>query len=597
MLLIGLLGASCAVFDKLSFRSLEYLIRDSLQYLNSTKNIDKSIVTLNINTFSKYNFKHPHTLDTFKKVIDKLQESKPRYILIMMEPIDLLDTEKNKKEIFAYFKAQKNIYLNAYESSSDILSFNNDPIFKNYPNLINIVLCKDSDKKNRRTILFYNNKGPAEIIENLKKLGLNPKEPDFYEYSWNFWETKQVYIKNYKLGTFGYYQSDDLLDDKILNSTFENKVVLIGTHDEYTFLLKNSIFNTFVDHLENNLKEYFHPFQDVIADNINLFTTGDYVKLLDSVNDMLIIFFILLILILLNIPPLKKLYLFLSLLPAIIIFEIILYASTSFYINFSKSMAFLFFSQYLAIPIIMLTVFKSQEQKKLQEINDARIDSLLLVSEKVAHDIRSPLSAVNLILSKVKIDNSEHKEILNNSLKRIDETADKILTKYKTTTSSKSEIFEPINVVESIEALIAEKKIIDPKIKYTFDHPENEKLLVLGHKIELERILSNILDNSIFALKNKEISPEIIFKSIPEKKFIKIQIKDNGIGIPSGVLTLLGKDRITTKSNEKGNGIGLLHAKRVIERMNGTFEVNSIEGQETTVTITLKTVNHNDTHT
>lgn len=69
VVLIGLLAAGCAVFKNLTFNSVEYLMRDMLQYLNSTENIDKSIVTLNINTFSKYNFKNPHTLETFKKVI------------------------------------------------------------------------------------------------------------------------------------------------------------------------------------------------------------------------------------------------------------------------------------------------------------------------------------------------------------------------------------------------------------------------------------------------------------------------------------------------------------------------------------------------
>ena len=183
-----------------------------------------------------------------------------------------------------------------------------------------------------------------------------------------------------------------------------------------------------------------------------------------------------------------------------------------------------------------------------------------------------------------------------NSLKRIDETADKILVKYKSNMGTKSEKFETIGIVELINSIIAEKKIINQKINYIFDNSNTENLDVLGYTLELERILSNILDNSIFALKNKESAPEIVFKLIPKKGFLTIQISDNGIGIPISVLTLLGRDRITTKAKQKGNGIGLLHAKRVIERMNGTFEVTSIEGQKTTISITLPAANHSDTN-
>ena len=598
VVLIGLLAAGCAVFKNLTFNSVEYLMRDMLQYLNSTENIDKSIVTLNINTFSKYNFKNPHTLETFKKVIDKLQESKPRFILIMMEPGDLLDSLENKRAIFKYFVSQKNVFLNSALSRDEVTSFSKDSIFRSFPNVFTIVLCQDDydKKKNRREIIYYNNDGPASIIGDLKKFSLNPKVPDFFKFAWNYWETKQAFIKSYKLGTFGYFQTDDLLDNKIQNTIFADKIVIVGTHDEFSWMSRGSIFNTFVLKSEKNMREYVYPIQDIVAGIINFYTTGDYVKLLSSVKDMYIIFFILLVLILVKIPPMKKLYVFLSLIPVILIFEVILYASSSFYIDFSRSVVFLFFIQYFAVPIGMFAAFKVQEQKKLQEVNDARIDSLILVSEKVAHDIRSPLSAINIILSRVKIDNPEYKEIIMNSLKRIDETADKILVKYKSNMGTKSEKFETIGIVELINSIIAEKKIINQKINYIFDNSNTENLDVLGYTLELERILSNILDNSIFALKNKESAPEIVFKLIPKKGFLTIQISDNGIGIPISVLTLLGRDRITTKAKQKGNGIGLLHAKRVIERMNGTFEVTSIEGQKTTISITLPAANHSDTN-
>lgn len=597
LVLIGLLAVACAVFERLSFNTLEYLIRDNLQYLNSTKNIDKSLVTLRINTFSKHGVRHPHTADSFKKIIAKIQESGPRFILVMMEPIDLDSSEKNKREIFDYFVSQKNIYLNAYESSHDLLTFAKDPIFKNYTNFFGVEMCLDSkvDRKNRRAIVNYNKKGPPDIISDIRKLGLVPKDPSYFQYSWDFWETKQAYIKNYPLGAYGYLQTDDLLDGRIPSSAFEDKIVILGTHDEYTFLSPRSVFNTFVQFGEKNMNDYVYPFQDTVANIINFHTTGDYIKLVSSVSDMYFVFALLILLILVPFSNLKKLYFFLSLVPLILGFVVVLYTTSSFYIDVSKSVAFLFFAQYFAVPIVMLSLFKSQEQQRLKEINDARIDSFLSVSESVAHDIRSPLSAINLILSRVNIENPEYREIIKSSLVRIDETAEKILTKYKGPNANRSEIFESINIIELINSSIAEKKLFNPKIEYKIISLNSDTSFVLGHRLELERIISNILDNSIHALKSNSSNPEIFFELFSSHESVTLEIADNGSGISAGLLTLLGKDRVTTKALEKGNGLALLHAKRSIERMNGSFKLSSVESERTTVSITLKVAGFSDT--
>lgn len=587
LVLVSFLALACVLFDRMSFNTLEYLIRDNLQYLNSTNKIDKSLVTLTINTFTKHGIRHPHTLNGFKKIIDKLQETHPRAILIMMEPLDLLDTQSNKKEIFNYFASFKNIFLNKVESRNGHTSFSLDPIFKDFPNFIEIELCQETDKKSRRAMISYNNNGPTPLIKDLRKLGLNPKEPTFYKFGLEYWETKQGLLKSFELGTYGNYQSDSLLADEIPGEIFRDKVVIIGTNDEYSFLYRNSTFNTFVKKGQKSMSGYIHPFQDVVANVINFHTSGDYIKLLGSVNDLLVTFFLLVTLIFVRTSILNKAYLFLALAPTLIIFEVLFYFFSSFYIDISRSIALLVFLQYLAVPIFMFFYFKSQESKKLLAINDARIDSLLLVSERVAHDIRSPLSAINLILSKVKIENAEYKEIINNSLNRIDETAGQILTKYKTTTGVAKIFLEPIDICEMICSLISEKKIIDPKIQYSFNNTVEEQFYILGYKLELESILSNILDNAIFALKNKDVTPEILVQLVRNKAILTIQITDNGIGIPDGILVLLGKDRITTKRRDNGNGIGLLHAKRTIERMNGSFIVKSEENRFTTVTLTL----------
>jgi signal transduction histidine kinase len=247
----------------------------------------------------------------------------------------------------------------------------------------------------------------------------------------------------------------------------------------------------------------------------------------------------------------------------------------------------LIFSQYVGVPIIAFTIFKELKSKQLSDVNNARIDSLLSVSEKVAHDIRSPLGAINLILSRVTFSDPEHKEIVKNALKRIDDSAESILVKYKNKNDSSIDTFDKINIYQMLDKITSEKKILDTKIEYQLLLNETENVLVLGYSIELERVLSNILDNSIYALKKRENNATIKIVTKVSEKQIEIDICDNGIGISSSILKLLGNEEISTKRQEKGNGIGLLHAKRTIERMKGSFEIESVEGEFARVKIKL----------
>lgn len=231
-------------------------------------------------------------------------------------------------------------------------------------------------------------------------------------------------------------------------------------------------------------------------------------------------------------------------------------------------------------------MFKEQETKKLQEIGDARIDALLTVSEKVAHDIRSPLSAINLVMTKAKFEDQEYKDIFDSAVQRIDETATKILTRYRTKTGSESEVPEKIDLAEILAMIIKEKKILNTRIEFEVVI-NSEVTTALGLKLDLERIFSNILDNSIFALQNI-VEPRIFISLDSHDGMIRAGITDNGTGIPDQVLKLLGTARITTKADtNQGNGIGILHAKRVIERLNGRFEISSAEHVGTTIKISL----------
>jgi signal transduction histidine kinase len=69
---------------------------------------------------------------------------------------------------------------------------------------------------------------------------------------------------------------------------------------------------------------------------------------------------------------------------------------------------------------------------------------------------------------------------------------------------------------------------------------------------------------------------------------LKIEIQDTGYGIPQEHMRKLFTPFFTTKGKGKGVGLGLAVAYGIIQRHQGTIEVESEEGKGSTFTIYLK---------
>jgi signal transduction histidine kinase len=584
-ILILLLIPMVLLVDKMEFPKIDAFIRDALQYLNSTDGVTKDIVTVNIDTDSG-EFKKPLNFESISKALEKVKKSSPKYIVLFLEKNEISSDPTDKNKIFSYLEKNVNVYLNVETSNNSLFS---DELFKKFPRYIEFDFTKDvsvsaKDRKHRRAMISYNKRGKSQAYSSLETLGLSYKSPESYTNTYDLFESRQAFIRSFPLGTFGNYQLTSINET---DNRLKNKVLLIGSFDEWSPLSTPSIFDFFGKGKVGNFNELFYPYQDSIANLINLYVTGNYVKFLSAFYDLNYLFILLILILFLPNSTKNKIYLFFAIIPTIILLIVTLYLVTGVYIDFSRSIALLLLLQYIAIPIIMFGIFREQEKRKLEETNKARIDSLLLVSEKVAHDIRSPLSAINLILSRLQIDEPEYKKILYNSIKRIDDIAAKTLTKYKTNLGVNYEKYEFFDALTSIDKIVEEKKFLNENVVYNLNFSSSSKQ-VFGHEMEFERVLSNLIDNSLFALKNNP-NPIIAIKFTTTKAYLEIELKDNGTGIDQKILNVLGSERVSTKNNDLvGSGIALIHAKRAIEKMGGSMRINSKEGQGTTITLCLK---------
>lgn len=576
------------MFKTASVEVVDRFHRDALQYLNFNDPIDPRIVVLTID-LDKDGVNHPYTAAGIKKLLDKVETYGPKSIAIMMEPLDFDAAPETMQKLRTVLDSYSNVYLNYYEARDDKNLFFNLTEFKDFKNPIRFWRCKDTQdgKENRRAALSIETEGNTQLIDDLTKMGLNPKPVEYFKYYFDYWNSTQIYIKNYRLGRYGNLKSTDLFADRINKSEIEDKLVIIGTNDHYSYMTSGSVFNLLGYRKSADYAKSRIPFHDLFANNVNTHLTGSYIKFIQHFNDLLVTVLLLIVIVMLPIDLKRKLYGFYSLMPVYIIISILSYIIGSFYVDISRSLTLLVTLQYLTIPMFMFWYFREQERQKLKALTDARIDALLTISERVAHDLRSPLSTIKLLSTKAKFEDSTVYDLLSSSISRIEAMVDSILSSYKTLDIS-NKLLDKINLQPTIQKILDEKIAVHPKIKFEIKSSYTHN--VLGFQDEFERILSNIFDNSIRALEAKS-SPVILVSLEENDEFIETSITDNGPGIPNDILKVLGLKRVSGHTNQNGNGIGVLYAKRVINQMGGQFDISS-DQHGTKVVIKLKISNN-----
>ncbi|WP_333654964.1 sensor histidine kinase [Dissulfurispira sp.] len=106
-------------------------------------------------------------------------------------------------------------------------------------------------------------------------------------------------------------------------------------------------------------------------------------------------------------------------------------------------------------------------------------------------------------------------------------------------------------------------------------------------KSQMERVLLNLVTNSIHALRDSKRGDRILLKVYKENNSVVIEVSDNGPGIPGNVIQKIFEPFFTTKGFGKGTGLGLSICYNIVRAHGGNISVKSKEGEGTTFMIEL----------
>lgn len=220
------------------------------------------------------------------------------------------------------------------------------------------------------------------------------------------------------------------------------------------------------------------------------------------------------------------------------------------------------------------------ENKKAEELL-RKSEKLSLVGELaagIAHEIRNPLTALKGFMQLLKAQNANYIDIMLVEIERINN----IVNEFMSMAKPHSIKFVNINLktlIEDVAAFMRPQALlhkVEIKVDFAIDIEE-----FVCEPNQLKQLLMNILKNAIEAMPDGgEVS---LFAATAEDGHLRIQVTDQGQGMPEDALARLGEPFYSLKEN--GTGLGLAICHRIVEAHKGSLTFKSTLQRGTTVEI------------
>jgi two-component system, sensor histidine kinase and response regulator len=267
--------------------------------------------------------------------------------------------------------------------------------------------------------------------------------------------------------------------------------------------------------------------------------------------------------------------------------------------------------QYLTKPIdteelLVRTKMLISLKKAEAELERLRADFMAML----VHDLRSPLIGIKNVLElldesdKTAPLSQDYFELINSaqmSANRLLELVSDLLdvSKYEAGNIAFDKASVPVS--RFVDPILRQMEVQFRQRNVTLSTTYADGLPnVFVDAQKTEQVMMNFLSNALKFTKNSgpiSIAAEAITETIHteledlNRRFVRVRITDNGVGIPQDEIPLLFKRYKQTSSarttKHKGTGLGLVICKLIVEAQGGTVGVQSELGKGSTFSFTL----------
>ncbi|RHS79200.1 response regulator [Firmicutes bacterium AM43-11BH] len=234
-----------------------------------------------------------------------------------------------------------------------------------------------------------------------------------------------------------------------------------------------------------------------------------------------------------------------------------------------------------------------------KKANQSKSDFL----SRMSHDMRTPLNGI-IGLMDICMKHPEDRILVDSSRLKARVAADHLLSLINDTLElskleneevklAKEDFYLPelLHEVETIAQMRADEECITIHFMdapYSIPYPN-----LIGSSLHVKQIFLNLITNSIkYNHKNGTVDCYLKEeKESDERVLVDVTIKDTGIGMSEDFLKNIFRPFVQAdqgaRSQYKGTGLGMAIVKKLLDRMGGTIQIDSVENQGTTIHVVI----------
>ena len=222
----------------------------------------------------------------------------------------------------------------------------------------------------------------------------------------------------------------------------------------------------------------------------------------------------------------------------------------------------------------MIERLKKQQDKLLVAERYSAWES---VARKLAHEIKNPLTPIQLSIDSLKEkysdqlkDKSKNFDNYLSTINRQIKDIEKLVNEFSDFARMPSPILKKINISNVVERAVEFYKMSDKNLNLKVVIDKKQNFSIKGDSDQLYRVFLNLIKNSIEAIeekkqKDKNLQGKIVVEIDRNNEYIVIKMLDNGPGFND--IKSITKPYYTTKKD--GTGLGLPIVSKIINEHNG----------------------------
>lgn len=219
--------------------------------------------------------------------------------------------------------------------------------------------------------------------------------------------------------------------------------------------------------------------------------------------------------------------------------------------------------------------------KEKQLITQNRTAAMGEMMAAIIHQWKQPLNSISIANSSINMHilmDDFDKELLARQTENISSQIDYMndtMNDFRNFFKNQQRVcFNLSKSVEDVHKLIG--KIYEIQ-KINIQKNLGENIMVDGYANEVNQVIINILNNARDAIKENDSEIKTIFiNTYIEKGKAVLSIKDCAGGIPEDIIDKIFDPYVTTKSDDKGTGIGLNMSRSIIEKVDGEIIASNV---------------------